>query len=372
MQDIPRGNTHPHVGRGLRQIRHMWSVIDSSKFSPVNPTDSPRLTRIELPLARAGIDRAGDLRADATKMDQLWNSARILLLVREITTNEQGKEIVNLKFDTELNSNGVAQPKFYDAEKISSSISGSTISLGERLFLGYDGTDSYFAYCSDAHNQLPESFRTLREIGDNLSDSDIGLSVHAQALANWHHTHTHCPRCGSTTTPSTGGSVRRCDKDGSEHYPRTDPAIIVLVKDKEDRILVGRQKIWPQNRFSNFAGFVDAGESFEHCVVREVGEEAGVHVSDIIYLGSQPWPFPASVMIAFHAITDNPEAARPDGEEIEEIRWYDRATMKKDVASQHLLLPPAMSVARKMIEAWYSADGSSTADLAGGESWRPN
>jgi NAD+ diphosphatase len=357
----------------------MWSVIDSSKFSPVNspshgnPLNSSSFARLELPLARAGIDRAGDLRVDAATLDELWNSARILLVVREITTSQPtasgpSKEVVTLKFATD----GAGQPSFYSSGEILEQISTLNISSGEKLFLGFDGTDSYFAYCSDAHHELPDSFRTLREIGDNLSDSDIGLAVHAQALANWHHTHTHCPRCGSTTTSSNGGSVRRCDADGSEHYPRTDPAIIVLVKDKNDRILLGRQKVWPQNRFSNFAGFVDAGESFEHCVVREVGEEAGVRVSDIIYLGSQPWPFPASVMIAFHAITDNPEAARPDGEEIEEIRWYDRATMKQDVASQNLLLPPAMSVARKMIEAWYSADGLSKDDLAGGESWRPN
>ena len=344
----------------------MWSVIDSSKFSsvnasPVNHDAQNQSARLELPLARAGIDRAGELRVDATKMDSLWESARILRIVREITKNEKGQEVTNLKFATD----GAGQPQFSSANEISHT-------AGEKLFLGFDGTTAYFAFCSDSHESLPDSFRTLREIGDNLSDSDIGLAVHAQALANWHHTHTHCPRCGSSTTPSTGGSVRRCDADGSEHYPRTDPAIIVLVKDKNDRILLGRQKVWPQNRFSNFAGFVDAGESFEHCVVREVGEEAGVRVSDIIYLGSQPWPFPASIMIAFHAITDNPEAARPDCEEIEEIRWYDRATMKADVASQHLLLPPAMSVARKMIEAWYSADGSSKDDLAGGESWRPN
>ena len=339
----------------------MWSVIDSSKFSPVNPSSNQISAGLALPLARAGIDRAGDLRLDATKLIELWESAHILRLVRETITNEHGKEVVNLKFET----NGAGQPQFFSAADISHS-------GGEKLFLGFDGTDAYFAHCSDSREPLPDTYRTLREIGDDLSDSDIGLAVHAQALANWHHTHTHCPRCGSTTTPSAGGSVRRCDKDGSEHYPRTDPAIIVLVKDKDDRILLGRQKVWPQNRFSNFAGFVDAGESFEHCVVREVGEEAGVRVSDIIYLGSQPWPFPASVMIAFHAITDNPEAARPDGEEIEEIRWYDRASMKSDVASQKLLLPPAMSVARKMIEAWYSADGLSTEDLAGGESWRPN
>jgi NAD+ diphosphatase len=156
--------------------------------------------------------------------------------------------------------------------------------------------------------------------------------------------------------------------DNSEHYPRTDGAIIVLVKDETDRILLGRQKVWPKNRFSTFAGFVEPGESFENCVIREVEEEAGVKLTQINYLGSQPWPFPASLMIAFEAVTNTPELARADGEEIEEIRWFSRSDMKQAILNNSLILPLEISVARQMIKAWYG-DAADT-DLKGNESWR--
>ena len=165
-----------------------------------------------------------------------------------------------------------------------------------------------------------------------------------------------------------GGSVRRCLIDESEHYPRTDGAIIVLIKDDQDRVLLGRQKVWPKHRFSTFAGFVEPGESFEHCVVREVREEAGVELSQINYLGSQPWPFPASLMIAFEAVTNTPEIARADGDEIEEIRWFSRADMKAAILDKSLILPLEISVARQMIKAWYGKDAET--DLIGNESWR--
>ena len=142
----------------------------------------------------------------------------------------------------------------------------------------------------------------------------------------------------------------------------------MLVKDKSDRILLGRQKVWPAKRFSTFAGFVEPGESFESTVIREVAEECGGSVESMRYLGSQPWPFPASLMIAFEAVISNPDSVKADGEEIEEILWLDRATLKSKVASQDLLLPPRISVARAMIEAWYGDQASK--DLVGSETWR--
>ena len=208
----------------------------------------------------------------------------------------------------------------------------------------------------------------MRQIGASLSPTDIGLAVHAQALANWHTKHPRCSQCGSTTKVALAGAVRRCEADQSEHYPRTDGAIIVLVKDNQNRILLGRQKVWPKNRFSTFAGFVEPGESFENCLRREVMEEAGVDISEINYLGSQPWPFPASLMIAFEALTTTPEKARPDGEEIEEIRWFTRAQMKSAIEDKSLILPLEISVARQMIKAWYG-EGADT-ELVGNESWR--
>ena len=257
--------------------------------------------------------------------------------------------------------------------------SGDQLSLVTGATLGeYQSQSDYFLGIKDEqaffvrHLPLEEGskleLKTLREIGVHLSPRDIGLSVHAQGLANWHTKHPRCAQCGAATTVISGGSVRRCLIDQSEHYPRTDGAVIVLVKDDQDRVLLGRQKVWPKYRFSTFAGFVEPGESFEHCVVREVREEAGVELSQINYLGSQPWPFPASLMIAFEALTNTPQLARPDGEEIEEIRWFSRGDMKAAILDKSLILPLEISVARQMIKAWYGPGAD--VDLVGNESWR--
>ena len=191
----------------------------------------------------------------------------------------------------------------------------------------------------------------------------MGLAIHSQAIGNWHHTHQFCARCGAATVNANGGSLRKCITDNSEHYPRTDGAVIVLVKDQSDRVCLGRQKIWPEKRFSCFAGFVEPGESFEQTVLREVLEESALKLKEITYLGSQPWPFPASIMISFLAIATNPESAKPDGEEIQEIRWLSREEMRLEIASNELTLPPGMSVARKMIEFWYGQNGADVSDL---------
>jgi NAD+ diphosphatase len=309
---------------------------------------------IKLPLSLAEVDRAAHLRLDESYLKAAWKNAQVLQFQDE-------KFLINEN-----------QVKF---------VAGSE--LGEfqsqtDYFLGVDDIENeetahYFVrnYSSEAQagKELPvENLRTLREIGAFLSPRDIGLSVHAQGLANWHKKHPRCSQCGAATTVISGGSVRKCLIDESEHYPRTDSAIIVLVKDNQDRVLLGRQKVWPKNRFSTFAGFVEPGESFEHCVVREVGEEAGITLNKINYLGSQPWPFPSSLMIAFEATTDNPGAARPDGDEIEEIRWFSRAEMKQAITDSTLILPLDISVARQMINGWYGDDAAK--DLKGAESWR--
>ena len=240
----------------------------------------------------------------------------------------------------------------------------------ENYFLGIDrATDTpYFA----AHVAELEGLLSLREIGAALSPLEIGLALHAVALSNWHTSHPMCSKCGAGTTSSLGGAVRVCDQCETQHHPRTDSAVIVLVRDADDRILLGRQAVWPVGRFSTFAGFLEPGETFEQCVSREVFEESGVSVSKINYLGSQPWPFPASIMIAFEAVIDDPSAARPDGEEIVEVRWYSRAQLRMAMEDGSLLLPPKISVARKMIERWFRAEhGEYTGQrLTGGESWR--
>ena len=303
-------------------------------------------------LARSTLDRASDLRTDAGKLDELWQQAKILLMVNDRFSAS----------DTELT--------FHTASQIADHtlVSGE----GERYFLGIDRSDgqSYFAWQATEKVIEEEKLRTLRQVGAMLSDVEAGLAVHAVALGNWHSTHPCCSKCGAPTRVDLGGAVRVCEVDASQHHPRTDPAVIVLVKDEDDRILLGHQSIWPPTRFSTFAGFVEPGESFEQCVMREVAEESGVAVHSIHYLGSQPWPFPASIMVAFEATTSDVSTARADGEEITEIRWFSRAEIKVAVKSAAILLPPRISVARRMIEFWYGQ--GALEDLVGGESWRPS
>ena len=311
----------------------------------------------------AEVDRAAHLRLDESYLQAAWKNAKVLQF-----QDEKFLAIDNQLQIVDGNELGDYQPQsdyFLGVEYVQSTIPNSS---AEKEISAHFFVRNYSSEVQ-AGKELPtESLRTLREIGAFLSPRDIGLSVHAQGLANWHKKHPRCSQCGAATTVISGGSVRKCLIDESEHYPRTDSAIIVLVKDDQDRILLGRQKVWPKNRFSTFAGFVEPGESFEHCVVREVAEEAGINLTKINYLGSQPWPFPSSLMIAFEAITDNPAAARPDGDEIEEIRWFSRSEMKQAIIDSTLILPLEISVARQMINGWYGNDAAK--DLKGAESWR--
>jgi NAD+ diphosphatase len=207
-----------------------------------------------------------------------------------------------------------------------------------------------------AHAIEPDATRWvgLRTAAPLLGDRDAGLVTEAVALANWHARHTHCPLCGAPTAIVQAGWSTRCVVDDSSHFPRTDPAVIVIVTDDEDRVLLGSNALWEQHRFSVLAGFVEPGESLEAAVVREIGEEAGLPVDRVDYLGSQPWPFPASLMCAFTARVASgalASAAVPDGEEIVELRWYSREELT--AALDHVALPGETSIARWMLERWY-------------------
>lgn len=294
------------------------------------------LALMNLSLARTHLDRAAHLRTDQSALDALFAAGKIFQV-------HHGK----FRFTKNLEW-----------------IDPADAPTGDRYFLGLDESGvGYFAINAPFSDEI-EGLQTLREAGLSASELEIGAAVHAVALANWHDTHTHCARCGAETYSALGGAVRRCRSDESEHYPRTDSAVIVLVRDKENRVLLGRQKVWPAKRYSNFAGFLEPGESLEACVKREVLEEAGVRINEIEYLGSQAWPFPASIMLAFTGVVENPEDARADGEEIEDIRWYSREKFTEDLKSGELLIPPGISIARRMIEAWYGGSIDSP------EAWR--
>ncbi len=193
----------------------------------------------------------------------------------------------------------------------------------------------------------------LRQAGPLLGDRDAGLLTHAVALANWHASHTHCPRCGTETVPMPAGHARRCPADGSEHFPRIDPAVIMLVTDDRDRCLLARNRRWPARRVSILAGFVEPGESAEHAVAREVREETGIVVSGVRYLGSQPWPMPQSLMLGFRARAGEGQRISVDDDEIAEARWFSRAELSSAMAAGEILLPPPVSIAHHIIESWY-------------------
>jgi NAD+ diphosphatase len=192
-----------------------------------------------------------------------------------------------------------------------------------------------------------EPLADLRHSVPLLSDDDAGLLAYAQSLLHWHRTHRFCGRCGEPLTAIEAGFARRCTNEHVVH-PRTDPVVIMLVVDG-DRALLGRQPSWPEGRYSALAGFVEPGESLEAAVSREVKEEAGVEVGQVRYRASQPWPFPASLMIGFEAEYAGGVADAAD-DELEEARWFDRAELADDAGD--LILPPRMAIARRLIEAW--------------------
>ena len=295
------------------------------------------------------IDRSSHLRENPATLDLLWSKAQILQIA-------QGR---------------IGATGYLNADRVAALIASGEFREGSRYFLGLDAVtgDPYFAWdtqwsVAKTDDEMKVGFTTLRDVGAALSAIDVELALHGVALSNWHRAHPCCAKCGAPTRVDLGGAVRVCDVDKSQHHPRTDSAVIVLIRDNDDRILLGHQPIWPEGRFSCFAGFLEPGETFEQCVAREVFEESGVSVREINYLGSQPWPFPASIMISFDAVTDFPEAARPDGTEITEVKWFTRDQLRAEAKAGTLLLPPTISVARKMIERWLGETAH------GGETWR--
>ncbi|MBE1514322.1 NAD(+) diphosphatase [Nesterenkonia halotolerans] len=206
------------------------------------------------------------------------------------------------------------------------------------------------------------SWADLAFAGSQLTPVDAALLTQALAITTWHARSSFCAACGTATEVDASGWRRVCPNCGAQTFPRTDPAVITAVLDAEDRILLGSAFRWDATRYSTFAGFVEAGESVEAALVREIEEEAGVVVSEIQYMGSQSWPFPRSLMLGHFAITEDPSMARPDGDEIREVRWFTREELAAAAAAGEVSLPTRSSISRALIEHWHGSPIEAAAD----------
>ncbi len=228
---------------------------------------------------------------------------------------------------------------------------------GDRAVLGDaygEDRPTYLAVLVDELPDQPERVST-REAASALDPLGGSLMAHAAGLANWHRTHPRCARCGAETVAAEAGHIRRCPVCGASHFPRTDPAVIMLVTDADDRALLGRQRVWPQGRFSTLAGFVEPGECLEDAVRREVAEEVGIEISTVTYAASQAWPFPSSLMVGFFAAAESTDID-VDGVEIAEARWVTRDELTELANAKTIRAPGKLSISRWLIETWYGAE----------------
>jgi NAD+ diphosphatase len=289
-----------------------------------------------LALSRSTVDRATVRRTDTEWIAAVWADPGTRVLVvndsRALVRSNGGElELVFL-------SPGEAPP-------------------GTRFLLGVDDDGIvYFGVSGELGEADGAKAMALRQVGAVLSDRDAGLFTHAVALAYWHDTHTHCPRCGTATVPAPAGHLTTCPLDGTEHFPRLDPAVIMLVTDPDDRCLLARNALWPKGRMSVLAGFVEPGESAEQAVAREVFEETAITVGQIRYLGSQPWPMPRSLMLGFQSVATAGQRITVDEDEIGEARWFTRDEMLASIEAGELGIAPTSSIARRLIEYWYGAE----------------
>jgi NAD+ diphosphatase len=308
----------------------------------------------ELPMmARSVLDRAAHHRTDPAWLDQAWSHARVLLVSKESTT-----------------------PVYSDgaAKRVRFSPSADIDATAERWFLGVDAEVPYFAVRAEPGVDAAEGesgWQGIRQFGPDFDALEMDALVTSVALTQWHLRHQRCPLCGEPTVITQAGWTRHCPVDRSDHFPRTDPAVIMLVHDGAGRCLLGRGAAWPAGRYSTLAGFVEPGESLESAVIREVYEEASVRVSDVQYVASQPWPFPSSLMLGFFARADSAAGATADAVEVLDAGWFTRADVAQaaqwtdnavdwaDTAGHPEVdrwvlraVPPRFSISRFLIDEW--------------------
>ena len=219
------------------------------------------------------------------------------------------------------------------------------------LFLGFNDHSPRFSSLPDGN--FPVDARAHFQLLSLLDANEAPIFAAALSLANWHRRHGHCSVCGTTTEPNRGGWSRVCGNCGAEHYPRVDPVVIMLAE-HGSRLLLGRQPHYPPGRYSALAGFVEPGESIEAAVVREIQEEAGIEVTQVRYLCSQPWPFPSSLMVGAYAVALD-DSLVIDTKELDDARWFTRGEVVAALAgdpSAPFQPPPRSAIARTLLEHW--------------------
>ena len=228
------------------------------------------------------------------------------------------------------------------------------LEAGDAILLGVYGEHTYFGLpvTDGASAGSKGEWAQLRYQASLLSEVEASLAIMAKALAHWHERHRFCSDCGAATASREGGYLRVCrGAQAHKHFPRTDPAIIVLVH-RGESCLLARQPNWPAERYSTLAGFVEPGESLEDAVAREVAEETSVRVGRVVYQSSQPWPFPSSLMVGYLAEARSTEIALLD-QELERASWFSRAELSGSLRAGTLKLPPEVAISFRLIETWF-------------------
>lgn len=300
--------------------------------------------------ASGGLDRL-----DGRRRDSAWISQRLVDPQTRFVAVWRARNLIV----AEPSASGEPRPVWLGAEQVAALLPRA----GELAFLGMRDTASFVAIDLSTLEEgelapLEEgatAFRDLREVGPLLTQADGSVLAYARGLMHWHYNHRFCGQCGSPTESTNGGHLRVCQKRdcGRSHFPRTDPAVIMLIHDGGDRCVLGRQKNWPPGMHSTLAGFVEPGESLEEAVARETKEEVGLPLTEVVYHSSQPWPFPASLMVGFHGeATATAMAVNTD--ELESAAWFSRAELADSPEDERFRLPRRDSIARRLIEDWLS------------------
>jgi NAD+ diphosphatase len=297
-----------------------------------------------LPLARGGLDRHGEVRSRPELLDEL----RADPTVRAVVLKGRRALVTGDTLDR-LTPSELPEPELlvYLGRTIDET---PEMPAGTGILLWVLGDAE-----ADTITDDEDRWFDLRRSGHRLSDTDVGILATSLAIAGWHRAEPFCAHCGSPTTVRNAGWARHCPVDGNELFPRMDPAGSTTATITAGRILLGSNAMWEHNRYSLLAGYVDAGESLEQAVSREIFEESGMRLGTPVYLGSQPWPFPRSLMLGFVAPLaedQDPEALVPDGQEILDLRWFTREELEDP--STDVILPGPSSIARAVIDDWLS------------------